>query len=160
MFNSLIISPLFVPSIFLSHPLLSVSYHRKLNWNIKSLVSWPSPILQFTVHGVCIVPWRFQTVSCHIHLQVPYSPVHRSDTWSESLTVEWHMYDKLMLLTDCCMNNQYSTAWLVTNVTTDSSVVERILVMKWDWENRNKYQKHRHWINLKCKVLFRSKNIG
>jgi hypothetical protein len=32
-FYSLIISPLFVPSIFHSHPLLSVSYYRKLNCN-------------------------------------------------------------------------------------------------------------------------------
>ena len=38
---------------------------------IHSLVSWSSPVLQFTVHGVCIVPWRFQMVSCQIHLQVP-----------------------------------------------------------------------------------------
>ena len=129
---SRLISPLFVPSIFHSHPLLSFSYCRNLKW-----INKVTCVLVFTciaVHCARYVysSWRFQTVLCHIHLQVPQPAAHRPDTWSESLTVEWNMYDKLMLSTDCCMYNQYSTAWLVTNETTDISAVEMILVMRLD----------------------------
>jgi len=57
--------------------------------------------------------------------------------------------------------NQCSTAWQVTNETTDISAVETILVMKWDWQNRHECQKQNTELtNIKCKVLFGSKNIG